>query len=328
MDSNERQSGPSRQRPADWGDGPGADPRVPNPGERTAATPRGPEGWGGPRQAGQAPFPNQPQQQPGQYPPEHAPFARPPYGGPATPQHGQPVADPRWSGGPNSGYPPSGQYPPQGQQPNQQVTPHQGQPYPPGQVPSGYGPGNRPPGLGGGFSAGPPVPPAIRRRKKGSILPALIFGLLALVLAGVAAYLYVQENEQTGPIAPTALPAQNQFIQVQNALQDAGLTATTERQNATSPDAFPTREPGQAIKIDGHNAWIYIFPSVEAQQAATAALTAEDPRPLVTTASGTELTTGPPNLFSGSNVTILLSMDDNPSEDTTAKIQEAVESLP
>ncbi len=341
MDRNDQQSGPPRQRPTDWGDGAAADPRATSPGERAIGHPGVPDSLSGqPLQPG--PYPDQPR--PGNYPPEHAPFARSPYGDPSGPPYGQYPADPPWSGGPNPGYPPPGQppwqrqppgpgqpYPPQQGRPypSQQGQPYpsqQGQPYPPGQVPPGYGPGNRRPAPG--FSAGPPVPPTIGRRKKGSILPALIFGLLAIVLAGVAAYLYVQENDTSGPVAPTAAPAQNQFIQVQNALQDAGLTATTERQNATSPEAFPTREPGQAIRIDGHDAWIYIFPGVEAQQAATDAYGSLEPRPLVTTASGTALTTGPPTIFSNSNVIILLSMDDDPGEDVTDKVEEAVESLP
>ena len=156
----------------------------------------------------------------------------------------------------------------------------------------------------------------------------MFFGLLAIVLGGVAAYLFIQERESTGPVAPTALPAENTFIQVQTALQDQGLTATTERQNATSPRAFPTREPGQAIMIDGHDAWIYIFPSVEAQEAATAAYEAVDPRPVVTTASGTELTTGPPAMFRASNVIVLLSTDDAPDQEVLDRIERAVTSLP
>lgn len=293
MDRNERQPDPTPSRPEDRGRGTGA-------GQSSGAP------------AHQEPDPSF--QPPGYYPPEHQPYAPPPYGGhttaPPTQPGQQPVSPPAQGGwAPRPGQPGQAPY----GQPSYQAEPRHRVQYPPDRA---------------GFSAGPPVAPEIGQHKKGSILPALFFGLLAIVLGGIAAYLFVQEQEPSGPVAPTALPAENTFIQVQTALQDAGLTATTERQNATSPEAFPTREPGQAILIDDHNAWIYIFPSVEAQEAATAAYDTVEDRPVVMTASGTQLTTGPPTLFSGSNVIILLSLDAAPDDEIQDRVGQAVMSLP
>ncbi len=362
LDRNEPQTGQPRPRPAERSEAAGTDQPVGTSAGQPPVRPippANPGGWDGPvATPDPASYPGQ--GQPGWYPPEHAPFARPPYGPPVGLPNGQPNADPRWAGGAHPGYPPQGAYPPpgygapppNGQPPYQQNPPwpRQHQPgqvppgqYPPGQVPPGqfppgYGAGNQPPGgrppePGFGFSAGPPVAPALTRRKKGSIVPALIFGLLAVILGGVAVYLYVQERNPENPIAPTALPAENLFINVETALEDAGLTADTSAalRSAASYSLFPRREPGQAISIDGHDAWMYIFTgpnSVEDQQAATAAFRAEDAPPPVVTASRAPLTTGPPMLFSSSNVVILLSMDDNPGDDIKAKIQEAIDSLP
>ncbi len=350
---NEPQTGQPRPRSPQWGEVSEADQSANASGNQPPVRSTHPGGWDGrAAQPGQPPYPGQ--ARPGSYPPEHAPFARPPYGAPAGPPNGQPNTDPRWASGSHPGYPPPGAYPPgsnaappNGQPPYQQNPTWRGQyQYPPGQVPQGqfaqgqyppgYGPGNqppggRPPGPDAGFPAGPPVTPALAPRKKASIIPALIFGLLAVILGGVAVYLYVQERNPENPIAPTALPAENLFIDVETALEDAGLTADAVRQSAASYSLFPRREAGQGITIDGHDAWMYIFTgpnSVEDQQAATAAFSAEDAPPPIVTASGTPLTTGPPMLFNGSNVVILLSPDDNPSADVQARIKEAVESLP
>ncbi len=355
MDRNEPQTGQPRPRSPQWGEVSEADQSANASGAQppVRSTPSG--GCSGQATPpGQVPLPGQ--GQPGSYPPEHAPFARPTYGPPAGPPNRPPNTDPRWAGGTHPGSPPPGAYPPgsgarppNGQPPYQQTPPWQGQDqYPPGQVPRGqvaqgqyppaYGPGNqppggRPPGPGGGFPAGAPLAPALARRKKASIVPAVIFGLLAVILGGVAIYLYVQEHDTNNPIAPTAEPAQSLYINVSDALESTGLKvvdATRSDPGAKSPSFFPPGTVGQYISIEGHDAWIYIFTganSVEAQQAATDAVPDEGVGPL-TTASGTQLTTRPPMLFSGSNVVILLSMDDNPSDDIRAKIDEAVMSLP
>ena len=356
LDRNEPQTGQPRPRSPRWGEVSEADQSANLSGDQPPVRSAPSGGWDGrAAQPGQAPFPGQ--GQPGSYPPEHAPFGRPPHGAPAGPPNGRPNTDSRWAGGPHPGPPPPGAYPtgsnarpPNGQPPYQQPPPWQGQhQYPPGHVfrgqiaqgqyTPGYGPGTQPPGgrpagPGAGFPADAPLAPALARRKKASIVPALVFGLLAVILGAVAIYLYVQERDTNNPIAPTAEPAQNLYINVSDALESTGLTvvdATRSDPGAKSPTSFPPGTVGQYISVEGHDAWMYIFTgpnSFANQQAATAAFSAEDAPPPVMTASRTPLTTGPPTLFSGSNVVILLSMDDNPSDDIKAKIQEAVESLP
>ncbi len=200
----------------------------------------------------------------------------------------------------------------------------------PGQPPEGQPGGKLPQGTPPpGFSAGRPVAPVIRKRR-GSILPAVFFGLLAIALGIAAVYLYLEQTGDQGPTAPTAQPEQNTYIQVENAIIEAGADAVTERENQASSYAlFPRGVPGQAIRIDGHLAWIYLFGSAADQEAATAAWeSAGDEIPLITTASGRELTTGPPEIFSGSNVIVLLSTDDEPSQETQDAIRDAVENLP
>jgi hypothetical protein len=170
----------------------------------------------------------------------------------------------------------------------------------------------------------------VLRKRRGSILPAVFFGLLAIALGIAAVYLYLEQTRNETPVAPTAMPGQNTYIQVENAIIDAGGDAVTERENqASSYELFPRGVPGQAIRIDGHLAWIYLFSSVEDREAATAAWEgAGGDIPPVSTASGRELTTTAPQIFSGSNVIVLLSMDDEPSQETQDAIREAVENLP
>ena len=170
--------------------------------------------------------------------------------------------------------------------------------------------------------------PTIARRK-GSLLPALFFGALAVVLGALAVYLYFQERGTDGPVAPTARPAQNQYANVSNALGAAGLDvvdATRTDPGATSPSVFPSGTAGQYISIDGQPAWIYIFPNADEQAAAADAFTAA-PEPL-TTANGKQLTTSPPALFHGSNIVLLLSVDGNPGDDVRSRIEQAIEGLP
>ena len=328
VDSNQRQPGPGAARPDDQRDGPPPGRWAPPPDAGN------PNGWNvQPPYPGQAPYPNQPpypgQPPAGAYPPEHQPWARPASGDPNARPGGQP------------GYPPPGGYQPYPGQPGPSSSgqpayaPSTAYPQPPGQpqYPPRSGPAGQPiigRTTGGvpGFSAGPPVAPTIGKRK-GSILPALFFGVLAVVLGVLAVYLYFQERGTDGPVAPTALPAHNQYANVNDALEANGLNvveATRTDPGATSPSSFPRGTVGQFISIEGQPAWIFIFPDADTQQTATDAFTAA-PEPLKT-ASGKPLTTGPPDLISNSNVILLLSMDGNPSQDVRDRVQQAVESLP
>lgn len=294
VDRNERQPAPGSGRPDDQHGAarPGQWPSPPS--GPVPPTPTAPVGVAGPPSHQGQPF--------GSYPPEHQAWTRPLSGQPDAGHGGQP------------GYPaaPDG-YPPHLEPDGQ---------YAPGQPPGGQAPVRR------GFSAGPPVAPTIGRRK-GSILPALFFGALAVVLGVLAVYLYFQERGTGGPVAPTALPAHNQYANVSDALEANGLAvteATRTDPGATSPSSFPRGTVGQYISIDGRPAWIYLFPDADTQETAATAFAAK-PEPL-TTASRKPLTTAPPALFHASNVIVLLSVDDDPGQDVRDRIQRAVESLP
>jgi len=324
VDRNERQPAPGSGRPDDQHGAarPGQWPSPPS--GPVPPIPTAPVGVAGPPHQGQPG---------GSYPPEHRAWTRPPSGQPDAGHGGQPGSPAAPDGHPPH-LEPDGQYAP-GQPPYSAQAHHQSTsarpPYAPpyeriGQPPIGQAPVRR------GFSAGPPVAPTIGRRK-GSILPALFFGGLAVILGVLAVYLYFQERGTDGPVAPTALPARNQYANVSDALQATGLKvveATRTDPGATSPSSFPSDAPsgtvGQYISIDGRPAWIYLFPDAKGQAAAADAFAAA-PEPL-TTASRKPLTTAPPALFHASNVVVLLSVDDDPGQDVRDRIQRAVESLP
>lgn len=173
------------------------------------------------------------------------------------------------------------------------------------------------------FSAGPPVPPVMRQRRKRSFLPVLLFGLLSVILGATAVYLYIQERDGQPIVAPTAQTGQNQYVNVDDALQTAGLDVnegTRDDPQATSPASFPTRIPGQYLSIEGHDAWVYIFPGTDECKAAVDAYTQSSDQGVVTTVSGRPLTEDSPMLFHGSNAIVLVSLD----TDITKSQQDAI----
>ena len=277
----------------------------------------------------------------GAVPAEHAPYAPPrqdqaptAYGQYPGGQRSTGPADPGAYGQPMPGQPPYGQHaygqPAYGQQPGAWQQPAQppvnaGQYAQPTQPPAGYGgaaPQRR-------WSSGPPVPPVVRKRR-GSILPSLFFGILALILAGTAVYLYIQQNEDKTNVAPTARPGQNGLAQVVDTFNGAGLKteyapSTAKYDAFDDPGTPPT--PGQSITVDGNQAWVFVYPSADEQQADAQKWDAGNPG-AVTSPSGKQLTTAKPVMYAHSNVIVVVSTDKKPSSDELSKIEQAVNTLP
>ena len=237
-------------------------------------------------------------------PAEHAPFA-PPRQDQTAVAYGQYPGGQRPAGRPTaSGYgQPGYAQPPFGQQsgaPQQPLTPRERR-----------------------WSSGPPVPPVVRKRR-GSILPSLFFGILALILAGAAVYLYIQQREETGPVAPTAPPGQNGLAQVVDTFNGAGLK-TEYAPRTDKYDKFS--EPGQAITIDGNDAWVFVYANQDEQQADAKKWNPDNPG-AITSPSGKEWTTAKPVMYAHSNVIVVVSTDKKPSSDDLSKIEQAVNALP
>lgn len=167
------------------------------------------------------------------------------------------------------------------------------------------------------------MPPVVRKRR-GSILPSLFFGILALILAGAAVYLYIQQREETGPVAPTARPGQNQLVQVVNVLNGAGLKTDYGR---TATRYFTSDEVGQAVTIDGNDAWVFVYPSADDQAKDASSFNPNDPK-AVTSPSGKELTIAKPVMYAHSNVIVVVSTDKKPGNDELSKIEQAINTLP
>lgn len=293
----------------------------------TGSGQQNPSGAFRPSGSGQASDPYQTWQPAGQgWPPIAGPQRQnPPYapaqggqthGQPWPGQPGQQPANPQWQA-------PAGQqgtWPGQPQAAGQQW---QGQsPWPSGQWQQAPTPTGSNGGISG-LSGGRPTPPTVRKRH-GPVWPSLLLGLLALILGAIAVVLYIRQQEEPQPVAPTALPAQNGLAQVVNALNGAGLKTDYQ---TTSVRYGDLNEVGQAITIDGHAAWVFIYSSEKDQEAATEAFNKGNQKPVISP-SGRQLTQKPPVMYSHSNVLILVSVDQNPSDEELAKIEKAVDALP
>lgn len=131
----------------------------------------------------------------------------------------------------------------------------------------------------------------------------LLFGVLAVVLAALAIFIWLRDREATRePAIPTAVAGENELIHVQQALAGEGLTATIE------PRGLPPGElgvPGQLLTVDETPLYVFLF-----QDASDAAERAADLDPATAlppaNAQGTPIATEPPHLTQQSNVIVAL----------------------
>lgn len=162
---------------------------------------------------------------------------------------------------------------------------------------------------------------AARRRRGGRGTPwvTVLFGVLSVVLAGAAIFLWLRGDEPA-LVAPTALPGENELIHVEQALSAEGLAVTIEPRGI-APGALGV--PGQLLTVDGVPLYVFVYPSAEA--AATPAARVDPASALpASNPAGTPIATQPPHLARGSNVIVALVGGD---DQLRAKVDAAVASL-
>jgi hypothetical protein len=168
-----------------------------------------------------------------------------------------------------------------------------------------------------------------KKRRGPHILSTLLF-LIAIGFAAVAVYLYWDEtqNDKNDPTPPPAAPGEYTLAQVKTALDDQGLDTEFGRSNGHA-DQIPG-VPGQAIKANGNDVYIYIFsgPTGDAAvQAAADAFAQIDASTInVLRQSGDEVGEQlPKHIFQGSNIVAVMVGGD---DDDVQKVQAAIEGLP
>lgn len=167
------------------------------------------------------------------------------------------------------------------------------------------------------------------RRNGPQILSTLLF-VAAIGFATAAVYIWYMDdaNEPDDPPAPTVEAGRYELVNVLNALEDAGLEAEFGRSPATA-STKQLGTPGQNLKVEDSNVFIFIFNGADAGEAAAARETAfagVDPATmLLTTPSGNDVSNGEPlSVYQGANVIAVLVGGD---ADVQAQVQDVIEGL-
>jgi hypothetical protein len=176
----------------------------------------------------------------------------------------------------------------------------------------------------------PPMHDASRPSRAWANRLSTVLFIAAILLAGVAAYLYfVEDSSPEGPVAPTAEAGRNEFATVINALKDAGLNDVDP--GRYSAEANQLDQPGQTIEIGDNNLFVFIYPDSD-PEAAVAAREADaadlDPSTLELRSRSAERPLNEDqdsHIFQSSNVIVILVGGD---EELVSTVQDAIESLP
>jgi hypothetical protein len=165
-------------------------------------------------------------------------------------------------------------------------------------------------------------------RRWANRLSTILF-IAAIIFAAAAVWLYfMEESEPEGPTAPTAEAGRIELSAVMTSLTDADLDASYGRFTAT---ASQLEQPGQAIEVEEHNLFVFIYPDAD-PAAAVAAREADgadlDPETLVLESRSAERPLNEneeSHVFQKSNVIVILVGGD---EQLVTAVQDAIESLP
>lgn len=171
-------------------------------------------------------------------------------------------------------------------------------------------------------SASPP--PATARSRRGSHILSTVLFLVAIVLAAIAIWMYIDQRDtrQHEPPPPTAQAGFNNLASIVGALKAQGLKPDYGRNTANTTQLT---QPGQTVKLDGKDVlYVFIYPSPAAREQDAKNL---DPATLkLARLSGTAITiSGQPQVFQGSNVIAVYTGGDAA---TGAKVKQAIEGLP
>jgi hypothetical protein len=162
-----------------------------------------------------------------------------------------------------------------------------------------------------------------RAARRGPNWLSVGFLALAVVLAGVAVYLFLRgDDAQEVPPPPPAEAGENELIHVQQALQAQDLEVGLGRGTVPSETLTP---PGQILTLDGATLYVFLYPDpTDAAEEAEAAQA--DPAAVLPARSrtGTPIATETPRVFAHSNVVAALV---GGSDDLAGRVEQAIAGL-
>lgn len=159
---------------------------------------------------------------------------------------------------------------------------------------------------------------APERRKPRNTL-SNIFAVIAVIFAVLAVVLYLRPGQGIAPV-PTAVPGENQLINVVRALEGQGLQVT-QPQGLFVP-AGESGVPGQGLEIAGAPAFVFLYP--DEAQAQGAVLTLDPAAAVPGDVRGTPMPEGERRITQGSNVVLIMAGGDDA---TWQKVETAVAGL-
>jgi hypothetical protein len=158
-------------------------------------------------------------------------------------------------------------------------------------------------------------------RRAQSILSTLLLAISAALLVAVVV-LYVRDrNKPDEPTPPTPVPGHNQAIDVLDAFRAQKLEVSFGEQGTDVRSSMLER-PGQMVKVGAARAYLFIYPDVASQEAATLDVAPADID--LVDISGDPIEFKSIELFANSNIAVVLVDAD---QSTAAKIKAAVEGL-
>jgi hypothetical protein len=112
-------------------------------------------------------------------------------------------------------------------------------------------------------------------RRAQSIISTVLLAISAALLIAVVV-LYVRDrNKPDEPTPPTAVPGHNEAIDVLNAFRAQKLDVSFGEQGTDVRSSMLER-PGQMVKVGSARAYLFIYPDVASQEAATLDVAPED----------------------------------------------------
>ena len=144
----------------------------------------------------------------------------------------------------------------------------------------------------------------------------------SIALLAAVGFLYFRNRDDSSePTPPTPVPGHNQAIDVLEAFRAENLEAKFGEQGTDVRSAILER-PGQKVDLSSGDAYIFIYPDVASQEQATLDVTSDDID--LTDVSGDPVDVNEIDLFTGSNVAIVL-VDSN--QVTRDRVRSAVADL-
>jgi hypothetical protein len=160
------------------------------------------------------------------------------------------------------------------------------------------------------------------RRRFQSIISGVLLVVSAMLLALVAVLYFQEDDQPEEPARATAVPGHYQLIDIVEAIEDTGEKVTIG-DASTNVRSTMLATAGQLLKVGDGSVYVFIYPDISSQEAATLDVEAGDVDLIALDGSPIEFEDA--TLSAKSNVAVMIiDLDDK----TTTKIDKAIQALP